>query len=61
MKKLILPILLFAIPFSLIGCKPGAARALKSSSSSKETGKAIGKTIGAGSKAYRLSEDEDEK
>jgi hypothetical protein len=59
MKKLIVTILLSAIPLVLISCKP-AAKALKSSNSSKETGKAIGKTIGVGSKAYGLSNDEDE-
>jgi hypothetical protein len=53
-------ILLIAIPFSLMSCKP-AARAVQKSNQSKETGKAIGKTIGAGSKAYnQMNDKEDE-
>lgn len=61
MKTILGAILLLVIPFSLIACKPGVARALKSSSSSKETGRAIGKTIGTGAKAYgRLNDKEEE-
>lgn len=61
MRTIIGTILLLAIPFSLISCKPGVARALKTSSGSKETGKAIGKTIGTGAKAYgRLNDKEDD-
>ena len=60
MKTILGTILLLAIPFGLIGCKPGVARALKTSSSSKETGRAIGKTIGAGAKAYGRSNDKED-
>jgi hypothetical protein len=61
MKTILGTILILAISFGLIGCKPGVARALKTSSSSKDTGRAIGKTIGAGAKAYgRLNDKEDE-
>jgi len=59
MKKILATILLIAIPFVLIGCKP-AASALKNSNRSKETGKDIGKTIGIGSKAYNQLDDKEE-
>jgi len=59
MKKILAVIIFLVIPAGLISCKQ-AGNALRSSKNSKETGKAVGKTIGAGSKAYRLSNEEDE-